>query len=70
MTSLNSTLFYIEPTYNRETQELNGYVVYGGGFGHGVGMSQMGAEGMAEAGKSYIEILAHFYRGVELTSMY
>ena len=33
------------------------------GFGHGVGMCQMGAIGMASAGKRYAQILAHYYRG-------
>lgn len=36
------------------------------GYGHGVGMSQYGAEGMAKNGKSYEEILKHYYTGVEL----
>lgn len=34
--------------------------------GHGVGMSQWGAKGMAENGKTYSEILAHYYPGTEL----
>lgn len=36
------------------------------GYGHGVGMSQVGAEAMAEAGAAYAEILAHYYPGTEL----
>ncbi len=36
------------------------------GKGHGVGMSQYGAEYMAQEGKSYKEILAHYYPGTEL----
>ena len=36
------------------------------GFGHGVGMSQYGAEVMAEEGSDYREILAHYYPGTEL----
>ena len=36
------------------------------GFGHGIGMSQYGAEGMAKAGKGYKEILLHYYTGVKL----
>lgn len=36
------------------------------GFGHGIGMSQYGAEGMAKAGKSYQDILLHYYTGVKL----
>ncbi|MCL6572075.1 MAG: stage II sporulation protein D [Bacillus sp. (in: Bacteria)] len=38
------------------------------GFGHGVGMSQYGANGMAEEGKNYQEIVKHYYQGVEITS--
>jgi stage II sporulation protein D len=41
-------------------------MVAGQGFGHGVGMSQWGAYGMALQGRSYGEILQHYYRGVEL----
>ena len=38
------------------------------GFGHGVGMSQYGANGMAEEGKNYKDIVAHYYQGVDITS--
>src|SRR5205807_2578956 len=41
-------------------------VVTGGGFGHGVGMSQEGALGYAEHGYSYTQILAHYYSGTTL----
>jgi stage II sporulation protein D len=41
-------------------------IVAGQGFGHGVGMSQWGAYGMALQGRTYGEILQHYYRGVEL----
>lgn len=40
--------------------------IYGGGFGHGVGMSQNGAQGMAKEGKDYKSILNFFYNGTEL----
>ena len=36
------------------------------GFGHGVGMSQTGADFMARQGSDYREILAHFYQGAEI----
>jgi stage II sporulation protein D len=41
-------------------------VVSGGGFGHGVGMSQQGALGYAEHGWSYQQILAHYYTGTSI----
>lgn len=45
--------------------KLTGYQVKGGGYGHGVGMSQNGARGMADTGKTYREILNYFYNEVE-----
>jgi SpoIID/LytB domain protein len=39
-------------------------VIRGRGFGHGVGMSQYGALGQAEAGIGYADILAHYYQGL------
>ena len=40
--------------------------IYGGGFGHGVGMSQNGAQEMAKEGMGYEDILKFFYRGAEV----
>lgn len=37
------------------------------GYGHGVGMSQTGADALAKEGKNYEEIIKHFYVGVEIT---
>lgn len=38
------------------------------GYGHGVGMSQYGANGMAAEGKTYKEIITHYYQGVEIAN--
>ncbi len=46
------------------------YVFTGEGWGHGVGMSQYGAKGMAEAGFDYEEILTHYYSGTHLEQAY
>lgn len=40
------------------------------GYGHGIGMSQYGADGMAKAGFTFDQILAHYYTGVEIVSWY
>ncbi|MGL4911457.1 MAG: stage II sporulation protein D [Romboutsia sp.] len=40
------------------------------GYGHGVGMSQWGAEGMAEEGYQYYEILSHYYTGTKIKDLY
>jgi stage II sporulation protein D len=42
----------------------------GQGFGHGVGLCQWGAQGMAQAGWNYREILAHYYPGSQLVHIY
>lgn len=42
------------------------FVLAGGGWGHGVGMSQWGAFGQAKAGRDYRAILGHYYPGTEL----
>lgn len=39
------------------------------GNGHGVGMSQTGADSLAKQGYSYQEILKHFYTGIEITKL-
>lgn len=67
--NLPSTLVYVEPVHDKHTKALTGFIAWGGGFGHGVGMSQTGAVGMAEKKASFIEILKHYYRGIELVSM-
>lgn len=40
------------------------------GYGHGVGMSQYGAKGMANEGRSYEEIIKHYYTGVDVIAAY
>ncbi len=42
------------------------WVLTGTGFGHGVGMCQMGVRARAQAGQSYQEILSHYYQGITL----
>jgi stage II sporulation protein D len=39
------------------------------GYGHGVGMSQTGADSMAKQGSNYEEIIKHYYTGVEITNL-
>lgn len=39
------------------------------GFGHGVGLSQWGANAMAETGSNYKEIIKHYYTGIEITNL-
>lgn len=67
---LLSTLFYVEPVKENKTKEVVGFKVYGGGWGHGVGLSQTGAVGMAEKGYDYDRILKHYYQGIDLVTNY
>lgn len=60
---LKSTLFEVH-------RDGDAFVFHGAGFGHGVGMCQMGAMGMAGAGKTHAQILAHYYRGTHLHKLY
>jgi len=60
---LKSTLFEVK-------REGAAFVFRGAGFGHGVGMCQLGAIGMAEAGKTHDVILGHYYRGTHLHKLY
>ncbi|MDD3806499.1 MAG: SpoIID/LytB domain-containing protein [Candidatus Marinimicrobia bacterium] len=46
------------------------FIFHGAGWGHGAGMCQIGALGMALAGYSTEEILTHYYPGTELVSIY
>lgn len=39
------------------------------GYGHGVGMSQTGADSLAKEGKNYEEIIKHYYTGVKIEDM-
>ena len=55
---------------NFELQKENGTITFKvKGYGHGVGMSQTGADALAKQGKNYEEIIKHFYSGVEITEM-
>ncbi len=51
------------------TVSLNEVIVTTYGYGHGVGMSQYGANGMAKDGYNYKEILKHYYTGVEISKI-
>ena len=64
--SLPSAFIHIEVKERNEEENTTTFTIWGGGYGHGVGMSQNGAEGMARAGKNYREILEFFYRGAEI----
>ncbi len=61
MTILPSACFTF--TYDETTGV---YTIYGGGYGHGVGMSQNGAEGMAKQGCGYKDILNFYFKNITI----
>ena len=66
---LREQLFVIDRTYD-EGGRVSKFTFTGRGWGHGVGMCQVGAYGLARAGLSYDKILKHFYTGVSVTKLY
>jgi SpoIID/LytB domain protein len=57
---IRSNLIWIEPQFNLQGWPEE-FIIYGGGWGHGVGMCQVGAYGLAQAGKTCWEILQHYF---------
>jgi len=66
---LREQLFVIERKYD-EGGRVTGFTFLGRGWGHGVGMCQVGAYGLARQGFTYDQILKAYYTGIELTRMY
>ena len=62
-TSLPSPYYYVE-------QSGTTFVIHGGGFGHGVGMSQNGAKVLAGMGYNAEQIVKHYYSGAKLENIY
>ncbi len=76
--SLDDDVLYVSDGENKATYTTaktdsgagSDFLFEGTGWGHGVGMSQYGAKGMAEAGKNYVEILLHYFPGTNLENAY
>ena len=66
---LREQLFVIDREYD-ESGRVTEFVFNGRGWGHGVGMCQVGAYGLAKQGWSYEQILKAYYTGIEITRMY
>jgi stage II sporulation protein D len=66
---LKEQLFVIDRVYN-ENDRVAGFIFIGRGWGHGVGMCQFGAYGLAKQGLTVEQILKTYYTGIELTRMY
>ncbi len=66
---LREQLFVIDRRYD-EQGRLVGFTFTGRGWGHGVGMCQVGAFGLARQGLTYDKILKAYYTGIDLTRLY
>ncbi len=66
---LREQLFVIERKYD-DNGRVTGFAFLGRGWGHGVGMCQVGAYGLARQGFAHEQILKAYYAGIELTRMY
>jgi len=66
---LRDTLFVIDREYDPNGQ-IQAFVFTGRGWGHGVGLCQVGAYGLALSGANYREILKKYYHGVKITRLY
>jgi len=66
-THLYSSAFFIRKTGNDIPEK---FTLYGAGWGHGVGMCQIGAAVMAEMGYNFDEILLHYFKSSELKKIY
>lgn len=63
VSSLPSTFFSVEKNADK-------FIIYGGGFGHGCGMSQYGAIELSKKGSNYLDIINVFYKGITLDRIY
>lgn len=66
---LRETLFVFDREYDDEGHIAH-FIFCGKGWGHGVGLCQVGAFGMARAGAGYKEILKKYYHGTKITEIY
>jgi stage II sporulation protein D len=66
---LREQLFVIDRKYD-EGGRLAGFIFTGRGWGHGVGLCQVGAFGLARQGLTYDKILKAYYTGIDLTRLY
>ena len=65
---LREQLFVINKRYSGS--QVTAYTFTGRGWGHGVGMCQYGAYGLAKMGVKFDEIVKHYYTGVDVTKAY
>ena len=68
---LYSSAFVVDKEYKEDEKEIpSRFILMGSGWGHGVGLCQIGAAVMGEQGYKYKEILSHYYPGSAIEQQY
>jgi SpoIID/LytB domain protein len=67
---LYSSAFVVESEKDEATGMAERFRIRGAGWGHGVGLCQIGAAVMADLGRDHVEILAHYFQGATLRRIY
>ena len=67
---LYSAAFVVDKTYKAGNPLPATFTLTGAGWGHGVGLCQIGAAVMGEQGYAYDEILKHYYQGINIERIY
>ena len=67
---LKSSWFEVEKVENQHLSPTTQFILKGRGWGHGVGLCQIGAAAMGEKGHSYDEILQHYYQNTKIKKIY
>lgn len=69
-THLKSSAFTVERNFGNDSALPDSFVLHGAGWGHGVGLCQIGAAVMGARGYAYADILRHYFVGAELKTLY
>ena len=67
---LYSSAFVVEKMFEDDNEIPTSFKLRGAGWGHGVGMCQIGAAVMSKKGYSVVEILEHYFKGAEVNMIY
>ena len=67
---LFSSSFIVQTNFNNNNSIPNNFIFKGSGWGHGVGLCQIGALRMALDGKSSIQILRHYFSSIKVKKIY
>jgi len=67
---LYSSCFYVEKVMTHDGSHVKDFILKGAGWGHGVGLCQVGATVMALQNYSYQDILKHYFQNIEIVKLY